>query len=182
MNDESVLDTICPHCQQPLTLPESGSSATCPACSHQFPLAGHLCPNCNTFHDEEMAFCATCGADMIRVCRQCQTPNWTGHEQCSHCGHSLDIFEFLHMQGTADTAERLNEQMAWSREIKKKEHEDAERRMAELIAIEEERQAKLRELQARKKQEDKALLIFGGLGLAVLVLSILAIIAFQALS
>ena len=86
------------------------------------------------------------------------------------------------MQGTADTAERLNEQMAWSREIKKKEHEDAERRMAELIAIEEERQAKLRELQARKKQEDKALLIFGGLGLAVLVLSILAIIAFQALS
>lgn len=182
MDDDILLETTCPNCQQPLALPENDNSATCSACGHVHVLTGHFCPVCGIYHEEETGFCVRCGADMIRVCRHCHTTNWTGRDTCQQCGQSLDIFEYLHIKGTADTTERLNEQMAWSRQIKQKEKEDAEKRMAELMAIEEERQAQLRALKSRQKEEDKKLILLGALGLVVLVLSIIALIAFQALT
>ncbi|GAB4265238.1 MAG: hypothetical protein Kow0080_05200 [Candidatus Promineifilaceae bacterium] len=182
MSNEILEEIACPNCQNPIDIRAGSKYIICDACNSQFLLKGHICPTCSTYHAEEELFCGECGTALTRVCQKCHTSNWSGNEFCIQCGESLDILELIHVKTKVETAERLNQQMAIARELKKKEAEAAEKRMAELMAIEEERQKKLRELKAQRQKDDRTLLIFGAIGLLVLFLFMALYLAFQYLS
>ena len=146
---DALTEIACPNCLNPIDVREHGQHVTCDACQSRFTLSGHICPDCNAYHQQAQAFCRECGAAMSRLCQKCQTSNWAGDEFCSQCGAALDIFQMLHTHHKQATADRLNEQMQSSRAIKEKEQADSERRMEEMLEAERKRLLTI----ARRRQE-----------------------------
>ncbi|MCA9926136.1 MAG: protein kinase, partial [Anaerolineales bacterium] len=70
VNDEipSKIFLPCPHCRGTIVTNDEHNDITCPHCRRQIELTGHLCPYCNTFHEEENSFCDNCGAALTRIC------------------------------------------------------------------------------------------------------------------
>ncbi len=167
-----LIELACPNCKNSIDPRDHGKHVTCDACGSQFILDGHFCANCHAYYSEERGFCQECGSAMNRVCRKCNTPNWAGDEYCQKCGAALDIFELLHQQNQHKTADRLIEQQESARELKAKEAAASEKRMADLVNIERERQIKLAQRRQVQKQKDKQLFIIVG---AVLLFAILLI-------
>ena len=108
---------------------------------------------------------------MTRTCEKCHTANWAGAEYCKECGAALDIFQLLHLHNKHSTMTRLDEQMREAEYLKEKERADSEKRMAGLVAIEQERLQDLRLRRQAQRQQDKQLM-----ATAVFVLSIFVII------
>ena len=99
---------------------------------------------------------------MNRVCQKCHTRNWAGDEYCKNCGAAMDIFELLHIQTAQATADRLYAQQKQAREYKEQEKIASEKRMAELMEIEQERQRELtRRHQIQKKKDQQTYLLMG---------------------
>ncbi len=172
--DTAYVEVIpCPHCSNPINIAEHGDSIHCPTCQNDFILAGHTCPNCYHYHDTATAVCHQCGQGINRACRHCHTPNWAGDEQCQNCGESLDIFELMYTHTKSATTDRLHKQMSEAQAFKKIEAEASEKRMAELQAIEAERQIKLQQRLQKKAQQEKRMLLFMFGLAAVLVIVIL---------
>lgn len=183
MSDDILLEIACPNCRHPIDIrSQQGYQVTCEACSSEFVLQGHICPTCAAYHPEEQGFCRDCGAAMTRICRKCQTSNWSGAEYCKNCGEAMDIFQYLHVKGNADAADRLNEQMAWSRDIKKQEAIASEKRMADLMAMEEDRQEKLQQMRAAQKQQDRLMMMIGGFAVVAIVIFVIGFVLFQMLT
>ena len=138
------LEIVCPSCGSEIDASGHGEETTCSVCNGRFVLAGHLCPSCNTYHADEHSVCSACGAALVRLCRHCQAINWTGDDACVRCGELIDMASQLEAKSKQGTPDRLSEQMAAARGINEAETLASERRMAELMAIEEARQAELR--------------------------------------
>jgi hypothetical protein len=108
---------------------------------------------------------------MMQVCQKCYTVNWGGNERCQQCGTDLGILANLEWHTNQATVKRLQEQMEAARRFKEIEGEASNRRMADLTAIEVERQAELRRrMKKQREQERKMLLItFGAVALFLVV-------------
>lgn len=175
-NTRMLEQLACPNCQNAIDPRAHGQHVTCEACGGHFILDGHFCANCHAYYKEEVAFCQECGTAMNRVCRKCNTRNWAGDEYCSGCGAALDIFELLHQQTAVSTADRLYEQQKRARAYKEQEKIASEKRMAELMEIEKERQLELaRRYQIQQKKDQQLYLMAGGVVIAALIIVALLI-------
>lgn len=172
MNNEFLTEIACPNCLAPIDVRQHGQHVTCDACGSQFLLQGHICSNCHTYHREERSICRQCGQPLTRVCPKCQTANWTGDEYCQKCGAALDIFEMLQKVDARSRAAKLEERHAQIRQIKEQEEKASQQRMAEMMAVEAERQKELARQQAASRQHDQQILLAVGVGLVVFILLI----------
>lgn len=176
----------CPNCQTPINLRKvhaEGAYVECPACGGQFVLQGHVCPNCGTYHAQEVTFCRQCGLTMTRRCPQCETLNWIGDEYCVKCGVPLDIIEMIAQRLNQGTQSRLAEQMDTAQQLKQAEETASQVRLARMQ--EEERQWQL-EVQQRlitqHEQEQKMLtgvLIASGIIFFIIMVTVIIGIVLQ---
>jgi hypothetical protein len=160
---------------------EQVTEIACAVCNGRFVLAGHFCPSCMTYHEEEHAACIECGTPMIRLCRKCQTTNWTGDERCIECGEAIDLLSQLESMSGQSTANRLDQQMVAARVLNEAESKASDRRMAELMAIEEARQAELRRQQAKRKRQERSMLIVVFVAVILFLLAMITIALFELL-
>jgi hypothetical protein len=163
-----LTEIACPNCLNPIDIRQYRQYVTCNACGSQFLLAGHVCPSCNAYHQQPQPFCGDCGQALSRVCLKCQTSNWAGDEYCKNCGAAMDIFQLLQKNYAKTTADRLQQQMDSSAEIKATEQKASEQRMARMMADEQERQRDLARRRTAQRQKDQQLFLIVGI-LAVLV-------------
>jgi len=167
----------CPSCDVAIEVVVGQDLIVCGVCRSEFSLAGHLCPNCGHFHEAESGVCAECGSAMIRLCRNCHSTNWTGFDVCVVCGDTTGLASTVVARSTETTAGRLNKQMENARQLRLSEEASSDKRMAELMAIEETRQAEIRKRINKQKEQEKRLLlvVFGAVALFLIVLVIYAI-------
>lgn len=165
-----LTELACPNCMHPIDIRGHGQHVTCSACNSQFILTGHLCPNCNAYHQKEQPFCSECGEAISRVCLKCQTMNWVGDEYCKQCGAGMDIFDLLQKSYAQTTADRLNEQMAGAQQIKAQEQKASELRMSKMMADEQRRLKELARHRAALRLKDQQLFLVVGLVLLFVIL------------
>lgn len=171
---DSLTEIACPNCLNPINIREHGQHVSCDACNSRFLLNGHICPNCNAYHQQEQAFCKECGEAMTRTCQKCQIVNWAGDEYCKQCGAALDIFQLLHVHHKQATADRLNQQMKDSRALKEKEEADSVRRLEEMLTVE--RMRLMERARQRRAQQKKDRFLVVGLIIVALVVIFLILI------
>jgi hypothetical protein len=178
MTNKMLQEIACPNCRTPIDVREHGQHVYCDACGSQFLLQGHLCPQCETYHDDEAIICGQCGYGLKRACRKCRTVNWAGDEYCASCGTAMDILDLLNQQYKGATADRLHHQMEMARELKEIEDRDSQKRRAEMKAIEAERQAEFAARLKKQRKDERLLLMltFGAVSLFVLILLIYVLI------
>lgn len=170
MTNELLTEVACPNCRNPIDVREHGRHVTCDACGSQFILRGHLCPNCSTYNEQEASVCGQCGTALSRICRKCQTRNWAGDEYCRQCHEAMDILDFVAGNYAMKTSDRLLEQRHRAREIQEVEELASNRRMEELMAIENARQAEVRRRLQRQKQQERKLFVLMGLGITLFLI------------
>ena len=171
------LDAQCPSCSSTVILGGQDKELNCTVCGSHFPLIGHLCPTCLTYHQEDEGICSHCGAAMVVICRHCHTANWSGLESCTECGESIDIISAVAAHTSQSTAARLNSQMEEAQALKQIEKNASNKRMAELMAIEEARQAEIKQRLANQKEQERKLMIvmFSAVVLFIVALLIFAL-------
>ena len=169
----------CPSCNSVIILEENKSQVLCKVCGADFELRGHLCPGCHTYHQHDGTLCISCGTPLTRTCRNCLTVNWSGMENCVGCGESIGIIDMVADRGNMATANRLNRQMSQAQAIKVVEEMASSKRMAELLAIEEARQAEIRQRMTKQKEQERKLLIivFGAVAFFFILLITYAIVS-----
>ena len=153
------LQIDCPSCSSAIVFEEKNGQVLCKVCGTGFELRGHLCPGCHTYHQHDGILCVSCGTPLSRTCRNCHMANWSGSDICIGCGEPIDIIASTAGGGNMATANRLNKQMSQAQAIKVAEELASSKRMAELLAIEEARQAELRQRMAKQKDQERKLLI-----------------------
>jgi uncharacterized protein YbaR (Trm112 family) len=172
MSGTILMQIACPECRQPIDIREHEHQVTCAVCGGHFTLPGRLCHHCGNYHVERTVICRECGAALGRICNTCHSSNWAGDEHCFKCGTPMDVTDILRRHLPGSTSSRLNEQMAFSRQVKEEEEAASQRRMAELMAIEEARQAEFLARRRKQKQQDRLLLVGGMIVTAVLLLAL----------
>jgi hypothetical protein len=167
------LEISCPSCGSQIELTNHRAEITCAVCNGVFVLAGHLCPSCGNYHQDDHAACLNCGSSLVRLCRYCHTTNWTGDDTCIECGESIDLLSQIEAESRKSTPERLSQQMAAARQLNLVEAQASDRRMAELMAIEEARLAELRRQHARRQRQERTMLtvVFAAVLLFLLILA-----------
>lgn len=166
----------CPSCSSEIELRTTGDPVECEACGQQHGLVGHLCPNCLTYYEAELAICLQCGEGTSRICAHCQTRNWAGYEFCKECGSSLDIVEQMPGRTAQGTRDRLRRQMLGADQLKQVEAEASQERMAEMMANEEERQIAMSRRMMKRREEERRMLSYALGGAAIVVLILLLLI------
>ncbi len=179
MSQEDIFEIKCPSCSSSIGMEEMNHAANCHVCGMVITLIGHLCPNCNSYHEAEGVLCLNCGNPLSKVCRSCQVVNWSGSEICLNCGESIDIIAMVASSDPGATKKRLNRQMESAQAIKMTEQLASNKRMRELLAIEEARQAEIRRQSERQKAQERTLLIifFGAVVLILIIVVLFAIVS-----
>jgi hypothetical protein len=172
MTPDEDLQFSCPSCNSEISLEQGIGEVLCKVCGAISELRGHLCPVCLAYQQHEGTLCISCGAPLTRTCQNCFTANWSGAESCNVCGDAIDIIAIIGYKGKLATARRLNKQMDQAQAIKAAEELASNKRMTEMLAIEEARQAQIRQRMAKQKSQERKLLIivFGGVALFFLFL------------
>lgn len=174
MSQEDIFEIKCPSCSSSMAMEEMSHEVKCHVCGMQISLAGHLCPNCSVYHQTEGVLCLNCGSPMSKVCRSCQTVNWSGSELCLNCNEPIDIIAMVASSDPGATKKRLNRQMESAQAIKMTEQLASNKRMRELLAIEEARQAEIKRQSERQKAQERSLvIIFFGAVFLILMLAVL---------
>lgn len=177
MNDMDIGIT-CPTCRNDIYVSESDSEVQCKICGDSLLLAGHLCPVCSAYHDDEEFVCLRCGSSLSRVCQHCRHVNWSGHESCLNCGESLDLLSRFATQERRTTADRFNKQMKDVALLKQEEESASIDRMSEMLAIEQRRQAEIRKRVLKRKQDERRMIIIVGAAIAFFLLVVIALAIF----
>lgn len=172
------LEITCPSCRNAISIGQNADEVTCGICSEHYHLTGHLCPDCHSYHDSDEFICSSCGTPLSRICQKCRHANWTGFENCTNCGESLDLFSQFAAQKGRSTADRLQEQMADAAALKQVEASASMDRMAKLMAIEMKRQEEAKRQDLRRVQQERKVVAIFGIAIAVflVVIIVLAII------
>lgn len=179
MSELTRPDINCPSCGSDIDASERQATISCSVCNGHFALAGHLCPSCSTYHEEDQAACDECGSSLVRLCKNCHTINWTGDETCINCGQSIDLLGQVVLSSQQSDADRLDRQMNDARVLKETEAAASDKRMAELMAIEEARQAELIQQRVRQQRQERKMLI---IIFAAVLLFLLGLIGYSLLS
>ena len=136
-------DTLCKNCHSAGLELQGESTAVCRYCGTVNTVTGIICPYCESINVAGAQICESCHQSLRRKCPNCNTLNWAGAEQCMRCQNPLDVVASLGARYATDTAGRLRAQQRDAASIRAKESFDADKRTAELNAIEERRQQHL---------------------------------------
>jgi hypothetical protein len=158
-----LTEVLCTNCQGAGLELESESRAVCRFCGTANAVAGVLCVHCDFVNAAAAETCEGCRQALWRNCPRCGTRNWSGAEACRNCRQPLDITTRAGTRAGSTTADRLEAQSREAVAFKAVEAAGSQRRMAELQAIEERRQAGLREDQKRRDAQQRVMLISVGL-------------------
>src|ERR1041384_33886 len=167
----------CSHCAGVGLELQPDGSALCKFCGAQNTLAGPICPRCERVNPAGAEHCEICRQVLTRVCPNCQSKNWSGADRCTQCGQSLDALEFVARRWLTDVR---SEQQQQAPGIKAQEEAASQRRMAQMLEMEERRQHALNEaarLQAGREGRPLAWVVIGG-GLILLILGLGAVLGF----
>jgi hypothetical protein len=156
-------EVLCTNCQGAGLEQETESQATCRFCGTSNAVAGVLCARCDFVNAAAAETCEGCRQALWRRCPACRARNWTGAETCRACSQPLDITTRTGTRAGESTAGRLNTQAHEAKAFKAIEAADSQRRMAGLQAIEDRRQANLREAQTRRDAQQRVLVWSVGL-------------------
>lgn len=168
----------CPSCRNNIHVSEDDSEVQCKICGDNVLLAGHLCPVCSAYHEDDEFVCLRCGSSLSRFCQHCQNVNWPGHEFCLNCGESLDLLSrFVNQEGRT-TADRLHEQKKDVALLKQEEESASIDRMSEMLAIEQRRQAEIRKRVLKRKQDERRMVIIVGAAIAIFLLVVVVLAIF----
>jgi hypothetical protein len=165
----------CPHCFVSVPMPERDEAVTCSACGATLAILQRLCADCGTYHEAEVAFCATCAAPMTQVCRRCRTLNWAGNGRCSACGAGLDVIETLAHHSTEGSTAVAQQQMNDAHKIKWLEALSSAERMA---VLNEKEAARLVELHRREQiiqRQTRQMWVKTAVAVALIILIVLAV-------
>lgn len=178
MTTAEPIHVACPSCNSEVKVNDVSGDSRCTVCGTHFSLRGHLCPRCDSYHQNEGALCLECGNPLTKVCRNCHAVNWSGSVLCYQCDNPIDIVSMVVDGSATTTAKRLRRQMDEAQAIKTAEELASGKRMAELLAIEEARLAELRQRMARQQRQERRLLmiVFGGVALFFIALVIYAVV------
>lgn len=166
----------CPICGEEIPLSAQTVHVQCPGCQNQFSLRGHLCPDCGHYHNQKVHVCEQCDRPLRLRCPECNAYNWSAEANCQQCGASLDLVTRLIK--SADTNERLQQQMANSRQLKEQELASSNARMERMLAEERADIAALRKRQLEQKEaERKMLRLIAVIAGAVLIAFIIYMLA-----
>jgi hypothetical protein len=113
------------------------------------------------------------------LCKNCHTINWTGDEECINCGEPIDLLSQVESASRQSDADRLDRQISEARTLKETEAAASDKRMAELIAIEQARQAELMLQRVRRQRQERRMLI---IVFAAVLLFLLGLIGYSLLS
>jgi hypothetical protein len=172
-------DTLCTNCQSAGLELQTESTAVCHYCGTVNTFGGIICPHCEFVNAAGAQTCEECHQSLFRKCPNCGTLNWAGAEHCIRCQGSLDVVASLGARYSTDTAGRLRAQQRDAPALKAKEAFDAERRTAELNAIEQRRQQYLHDaIRARDSQQRVWIAALIVLGFIVIAGAALALIYF----
>ena len=172
----------CPSCRNSVHVRPSDSEVQCKVCSDTILLAGHLCPDCSTYHENDEFLCRNCGSTLSRICQNCRQVNWPGHEFCTSCSELLDLFSQIATQKERSTSQRLQEHMRDAAGIKQLEETASANRMSKMLAIEERRQTEIRKQQAKRKQGERRMFIIVGAAIGFFLLVALVLVILGSLS
>jgi hypothetical protein len=159
----------CSTCGNAVFVDANIAHAQCEQCGHRYELAGHLCPQCYTYHDERSVVCHKCGESTSRLCPNCNAVNWPGNDDCTQCGVSLDIFEYIVQNTPQGRRDRLRGQMRGASYFKEVEEKGSRKRMAEFMAMEEERQHELQHQRSIQRKQERTMLIVFLVGTAIIL-------------
>jgi hypothetical protein len=158
-------DTLCKNCHSAGLELQAESTAVCRYCGTVNTVAGSICPHCEFINVAGAQICEACHQSLTRKCPNCNTLNWAGAEQCMRCQNPLDVVASLGARYATDTAGRLRAQQRDAASMRAKEAFEADKRTAELNAIEERRQQHLHQaINARDGQQrlwTAALIVLG---------------------
>jgi hypothetical protein len=171
-------DILCTHCQGAGLELENESQAVCRYCGTANAVAGVVCPRCEFVNPIGEETCGACRQALSRKCPKCGVQNWIGLEACGACGQRLDVVAVAAARWGTDTAGRLNAQQHDAAGLKAQEAADSQRRMAELEAIEERRQALLFETRQRRDAQQRVLLVVVALSVLGFIVVVVVILAF----
>lgn len=177
--EESRAFMFCPKCGKAVDLHNHGEPIQCRSCQHQFHLAGHLCPSCNSYYTPFTAVCTACGEATARLCSNCNHTNWSGDEYCQQCGVNLDMLAFMGKNTADGHREWLREQMQGASYLKGVEEAASRERMAMFNAMEEERQAELNQQLMKSRAEERKMFLGAA---AIILLLVLIYIAYSLLN
>ena len=172
MSDQDDI-IVCPSCRNDINVTPTDTEIQCGVCGEEYELAGHLCPICFTYHEDDELLCTRCGTPLTRICHNCRHVNWSGHEVCQRCAEPLDLMAQMLAQKNRSTAERLQEQMQEVVQLKEQEDSASLERMAQMVTAEERRQVELRQRTEKRQREERRVILF--VSAAILILIIVAV-------
>jgi hypothetical protein len=164
-----VIHFRCSNCGNSVAVDQDADQVQCGKCGQRYRLAGHLCPQCSTYYEEDTPVCRHCGESTTRLCPNCNAVNWPGADDCNRCGVSLDILEYIYQHTPDGTRDRLRGQMQSAAYFKEIEEQGSRARMSELMAIEEERQRELNRQRMVQRGQERTMLIVFLVGTAIVL-------------
>jgi hypothetical protein len=136
-----------------------------------------VCPVCQTENDALSRTCVTCGESLIVVCPRCNTVNAVTAGHCLACGQQFDTLGQIMARHEARLADRFTRQAGAAIETKSDQRAKDQARSRQLWEQERQRQTYLQTQKQRQKQQERYLIV-GVAVAAVVLLAVVALIAF----
>lgn len=175
--DFSLQELPCPRCGAPRMDVVNDRRLDCPRCGADYVIADTVCPACSHINVPGTVACARCGGPISRACPACGARNWSIAERCEHCGDALDAVAEMSTRWSHRTQARLTEIMNSAVDIKRRESEAAQARSAALWEIERHRQDHIQHDMARRRTQERLIVV---LVLGAIILMLLAVLFYIA--
>lgn len=133
-----------------------------------------ICPDCGYYNEEQVRYCARCGAALIRDCPACGADNWVLADYCSRCGRDLTLIEQMSRRWQQSSRQWLRERTANMAALKEQEERASQERMAALLEAERIRQEALALARETQQKRDRQMIQL--LGMAILVFLIVVVL------
>lgn len=162
----------CPHCRSPIEVAEvdydhPNRLVTCTTCLSQFPLEGHLCPACGSYHADIPGVCRICGTPLTQVCTRCHHKNWSGAKACGQCGESIELLDIMLDTQMNQFDQNRSEKSAQIHQVRQASEAASRERMQAMNVEEIARQEEVRRREAHRRLLERRLLLIGAAGAGV---------------
>lgn len=159
----------CPVCGSTQLREDAPGGLVCAECGTVVESAAdeQACPVCHTLNPAQAMRCMQCGSALGRLCAVCAHRNLPGVETCANCGTPLDTLAAV----TTRMPQSGERQRHVERLVASKRDDTAymQEQRARLDAEERERLFRLAEQQARHREEQRRMILYVGIGIALVI-------------
>jgi len=160
----------CSHCAGAGLELQPDGNALCKFCGARNTMAGPICPRCERVNPVGAEHCEICREALTRICPKCQSKNWSGADRCIQCGQSLDALEFVARRWLTDVRA---EQQQQAPALKAQAEAASQRRMGQMLDMEERRQQALNEAATLQAARERRMMTWVLIGVGLMALIIL---------